>query len=271
MGQAGLRWQLQMMSVIETLPGASDRRFLGLLQLGTGKKRTDRRLGPKDSEMNPVYVPNIAVDDICALDVHTHVEADGCRHFALDDELLDASAKYFGSDDNRTPTVDDLANYYRERSMAAVVFTVDASTGLGHPALSSEDIANKAAQHSDVLIPFGSVDAHADDAVERASTLATQYGVRGMKFHPSLQGFEPNDRAFYPLFEVLEAHGVIALFHTGQTGIGGGLPGGRGIKMRYSNPILLDDVAADFPQLQIIMAHPSVPWVDTAIYTAIHK
>jgi len=221
--------------------------------------------------MNPVYVPNIAVDDICALDVHTHVEADGCGHFALDDELLDASAKYFGSDDNRTPTVDDLANYYRERSMAAVVFTVDASTGLGHPALSSEDIANKAAQHSDVLIPFGSVDAHADDAVERASTLATQYGVRGMKFHPSLQGFEPNDRAFYPLFEVLEAHGVIALFHTGQTGIGGGLPGGRGIKMRYSNPILLDDVAADFPHLQIIMAHPSVPWVDTAISTATHK
>src|SRR5699024_2965670 len=205
------------------------------------------------------------------LDVHTHVEADGCGHFALDDELLAASSKYFGSDDNRTPTADALANSYRERSMAAVVFTVAASTGPGPPALSSEDIANKAAQHSDVLIPFGSVDPHADDAVERASTLATQYGVWGMKFHPSLQGFEPNDRAFYPLFEVLEAHGVIALFHTGQTGIGGGLPGGRGIKMRYSNPILLDDVAADFPHLQIIMAHPSVPWVDTAISTATHK
>lgn len=221
--------------------------------------------------MNPVYVPNIAVDDIDALDVHTHVESDGCGNFALDNELLDASAQFFGSEDNRTPTVDQLASYYRERNMAAVVFTVDASTGLGHPALSSEDIATEAAQHSDVLIPFGSVDPHATDAVERAATLATHYGVRGMKFHPSLQEFEPNDRAFYPLFEVLQEHGVIALFHTGQTGIGGGLPGGRGIKMRYSNPTLLDDVAADFPDLQIIMAHPAVPWVDAAISTATHK
>jgi predicted TIM-barrel fold metal-dependent hydrolase len=64
---------------------------------------------------------------------------------------------------------------------------------------------------------------------------------------------------------------VIGLFHTGHTGIGGGLPGGRGIKLRLSDPMLLDDIAADFPQLQIIMAHPSVPWVDSAISIATHK
>ena len=62
-----------------------------------------------------------------------------------------------------------------------------------------------------------------------------------------------------------------ALFHTGQTGIGAGLPGGRGIKLRYSDPMLLDDVAADFPDLTMVLAHPSVPWVDSSISIATHK
>ena len=57
----------------------------------------------------------------------------------------------------------------------------------------------------------------------------------------------------------------------GQNGIGAGLPGGRGIKLRYSNPLLLDDVAADFPGLTEILAHPSVPWQAEAISMAAHK
>jgi predicted TIM-barrel fold metal-dependent hydrolase len=156
--------------------------------------------------------------------------------------------------------------------MAAVVFTVDAGTAMGHPALSSEEIAEQAAAHPDVLIPFGSVDPLTGSAaVLRARSLATEHGVRGFKFHPSMQAFEPNDRAYYPLSEALEELGLPAAFHTGQTGIGAGLPGGRGIKLRYSDPMLLDDVAADFPGLTIICAHPSVPWQDSAISMATHK
>jgi uncharacterized protein len=64
---------------------------------------------------------------------------------------------------------------------------------------------------------------------------------------------------------------VPALFDTGQTGIGAGLPGGHGIKLRYSDPMLVDDVAADFPDLTIVLAHPSVPWVDSQIAIATHK
>ncbi len=97
------------------------------------------------------------------------------------------------------------------------------------------------------------------------------YGVMGFKFHPSLQAFEPNDRRFYPVYEAIAAAGVPALFHTGQTGLGSALPGGHGIKLRYSDPMLLDDVAADFPELTIVMAHPAVPWVDAQIAIASHK
>ncbi|GAA3208243.1 4-hydroxyphenyl-beta-ketoacyl-CoA hydrolase [Actinocorallia longicatena] len=185
---------------------------------------------------------------------------------------MDASAAYFGAGGNRTPTVEDIAAHYRERNMAAVIFTVDAATALGHPALSSEEIAEAAAEHPDVLVPFGSVDPHGGaEAVARARRLVTGHGVRGFKFHPSLQGFAPGDPEYYPLYEALQELGVPALFHTGQTGIGAGLPGGRGIKLRYSDPMLIDDVAADFPGLTIVLAHPSVPWQDEAISIATHK
>jgi hypothetical protein len=220
----------------------------------------------------PVFPRVLDLGAVTAIDMHVHIEQDSRGCFALDDELMDASAAYFQTSSHRAPTLDHVATYYRQQRMAAVVFTVDAGTATGHPTLSSEEIADEAAAHRDVLIPFGSVDPHLGSAaVARARRLVTDHGVRGFKFHPSLQAFEPNDPAFYPLYEALQDLGVPALFHTGQTGIGAGLPGGRGIKLRYSAPMLIDDVAADFPDLTIVMAHPSVPWQDEAISIATHK
>jgi uncharacterized protein len=217
-------------------------------------------------------VAGVDLSAVQAIDVHVHVESDGHGQLSLDDELLAASAKYFKAGNDRTPTVERIADYYRQRQLAAVVFTVDAGTETGHPALSSEEIADRAAAHQDVLIPFGSVDPRAGEAaVRRARRLISEYGVRGFKFHPSLQGFSPEDPSYYPLYEVIEEAGLPAVFHTGQTGIGAGLPGGRGIKLRLSNPMLLDDVAADFPGMKVILAHPSVPWQDEAISIATHK
>jgi predicted TIM-barrel fold metal-dependent hydrolase len=222
----------------------------------------------------PDLVRNAAMDldKLDAIDVHVHVEQDSHGRFSLDQELLDASATYFRAHQDRTPNLASIAEHYRARRIAAVVFTVDAPAGTGHPPLSSEEIADQAAEHPDVLIPFGSVDPHAGKAsVARARRLVTDHGVRGFKFHPSLQAFEPHDVRFYPLYEALQELSVPVLFHTGQTGIGAGLPGGRGIKLRYAAPMLLDDVAADFPNLTIVLAHPSVPWQDEAISVAIHK
>jgi len=218
------------------------------------------------------YEYAIDFDAIDAIDIHTHVEIDGCGHRSLDDELMAASEQYFKSGAERTPTIQTIAEHYRARNMAAVVFTVDAATTTGHAPNSVEEIAEVAASHNDVLIPFGSVDPwRGKAAVRRVHRLVEEFGVKGFKFHPSLQGFEPNDRRFYPIYEALVEERVPALFHTGQTGIGAGLPGGHGIKLRYSDPMLIDDVAADFPELTIVLAHPSVPWVDAQISIATHK
>src|SRR6202161_3213145 len=211
-------------------------------------------------------------EPLTAVDVHVHIESDGHGHYSLDDELMDASAKCCRADHDRTPSLEQIADLYRSLNMAAVVFTVDASTASGHPALSSEDILDAAAAHADVLIPFGSVDPlRGAEGVVPARALGGDHGARGFKFHPSMQGFAPNDPQFYPLYAEIESLGVPALFHTGQTGIGAGLPGGRGIKLRLSDPMLVDDVAADFPGLTIILAHPSVPWAASSISIATHK
>jgi predicted TIM-barrel fold metal-dependent hydrolase len=211
------------------------------------------------------------LDQLKAIDVHVHVEVDDHGHLSLSDQLMDASAAYFKAGE-RTPTIDQIAEHYRQRQIAAVIFTVDAENATGHARISNEEIAEGAARHPDVLIPFASVDpAKGQAGARELRRLVGEHSMRGAKFHPSLQGFAPNDRSAYPLFAELESLGVPAIFHTGQTGIGAGLPGGGGIKLRLSDPMLLDDVAADFPDLTIIMAHPSFPWQDSALAVATHK
>jgi predicted TIM-barrel fold metal-dependent hydrolase len=212
------------------------------------------------------------LEAIVAIDMHTHAEVAADGHMALPAELVDASAAYFGVDGHRTPTLPEMAAYYRERHIAAVVFTVDAETATGQPPVPNDEIAEVCAANSDVLIPFGSVDPwKGKAAVSLARRLVGEYGVRGFKFHPNIQQFFPNDRMAYPLYETIQELGVVALFHTGQTGIGAGVPGGGGIRLKYSNPMDVDDVATDFPDLPIVLAHPSFPWQDEALAVATHK
>jgi predicted TIM-barrel fold metal-dependent hydrolase len=217
------------------------------------------------------YEPAIDLAAVRAIDTHVHVQFDSTGRRALPDELLAAMDAYFGHAP-RALDVDELAGFYRARSMAAVVFTVDARTAFGAPPNSSAEIAEGAARHPDVLIPFGSVDPRTGaDAIDLARQLVAEHGVRGFKFHPTVQGFDPSSDEFRPLWAAIEQLGVPIVVHTGQTGVGAGLPGGYGLKLRYSNPMLLDDVAADFPGLTIILAHPSVPWQDEALAMAAHK
>lgn len=213
----------------------------------------------------------LAPDDLVAIDVHVHAELDAEGRDDLPAELREAVNTYFKGD---PPLMDAaaIADHYRERRMMAVVFSVDAELAFDHPAVPNTEIAAAAAEHPDVLIPFASIDPHRGAAgVAEARRLVTEHGVRGFKFHPSMQRFAPNDRLAYPMYEAIEELGAIALFHTGHTGIGAGLPGGGGIRLSLSNPMFVDDVAVDFPELPIILAHPSFPWQDEALSVAMHK
>jgi predicted TIM-barrel fold metal-dependent hydrolase len=212
----------------------------------------------------------IDVGAVAAIDVHVHTELSRAGGDPMPAPLREAAARYFHSGQS-LPTVDDVAAYYRERSMVAVLFTVDWESQSGLPPIPNEEIADAAAANPDVIVPFASVDPARPDAVERARRLIDEHRVKGFKFHPNLQAFFPDDRAAYPLYEVIAEAGLPALFHSGHSGIGTGLPGGGGFRLKYSNPMCLDDVAADFPDLQIVLAHPSFPWQDEAISVCLHK
>lgn len=213
---------------------------------------------------------------IRAIDIHTHAEEPCGGH--RDDgytEFQAGMAAYFRNPagaEGMLPSVEQTAAYYRERNIAAVIFPVDAERETGFHRYSNDDVARICAENSDILIPFASIDPWKGKmAVREAKRLVAEYGVKGFKFHPTMQGFYPNDRMAYPLYEAIEDAGAIALFHTGQTGVGSGMPGGMGMRLKYSNPIHVDDVAADFPDLKIILAHPSFPWQEEALAVCQHK
>jgi uncharacterized protein len=213
---------------------------------------------------------DLDLDALTAIDVHVHVSIDSTGRTASPPALTEALAKYFKSTE-KPRDVDATAAYYRERKMAAVVFTVDATTNLGHAPNSVDEIVEGATRNDDVLIPFGSVDPLQGEAAVDEAKRQVALGVRGFKFHPSVQAFDPSDPAYTPLFTAIEEAGLPILVHTGQTGAGASLPGGWGFRLSLSNPMLLDDVAARHPDLQVIMAHPSVPWQDEALSVATHK
>jgi hypothetical protein len=189
-------------------------------------------------------VSEIDLDSIVAIDVHTHAERH--PHEPQDPvtlKVLAAAAAYFGGHPPQ-PTAQEVADYYRQRSMLAVVFTVDDEAGMGRRRVGNDDVLAAARANPDVLIPFASVDPHKGKLGVREARELIEAGVRGFKFHPNTQAFWPNDRDHYPLYEVIAEAGLIALFHSGTTGIGAGMPGGGGVRLKYSNPMLVDDVAA---------------------------
>jgi predicted TIM-barrel fold metal-dependent hydrolase len=210
------------------------------------------------------------LENLVAIDVHTHAWKSALRVGDAPNDSQEAMGRYFRYQPQHQ-TVPEMAEMYRKLKMAFVVFTVDGEKGASRN-ITNEEIAELAHQHSDVAIPFASVNPHRGaEGVRMAKRLITEYKVKGFKFHPSVQAFFPNDRMAYPLYEVIAEAKLPALFHTGQTGVGAGTRGGGGIRLKYSHPMLLDDVAADFPDMPIILAHPSFPWQEEALSVATHK
>jgi predicted TIM-barrel fold metal-dependent hydrolase len=210
------------------------------------------------------------LNDLVAIDVHTHAWKSALAVGDTPTESQQAMGNYFRYVPQHQ-TVPEMAEMYRKLKMAFVVFTVDGEKGASRK-ITNEEIAELAHKNADVAIPFASINPHRGEAgVREARRLIKDFGVKGFKFHPSVQDFMPNDRMAYPLYEAIAEAKLPALFHTGQTGVGAGTPGGGGIRLKYSNPMLLDDVAVDFPDMPIILAHPSFPWQEEALSVATHK
>jgi predicted TIM-barrel fold metal-dependent hydrolase len=206
----------------------------------------------------------IDLDRLVAFDVHVHLE-----HTGTATEADVQAAQYFKGGAARDAA--SLAEYYRSRRMACAIFTVD-ETLSGMPRLSNDAVIAFTQANPDIAIPFISLNPNRGaEAVREARRLLQSGVVRGLKLHPPIQEFVPNDRLAYPLYEVFAEARLPVLFHTGHSGIGTGMRGGGGIRLKYGHPMPIDDVAVDFPDMPIILAHPSFPWQDEAISVCLHK
>ncbi len=206
------------------------------------------------------------------IDIHAHPT---CKEFWIDTVGRFAPAlkksekirKIFIRDE------DEVAEFYKSKNMVAVLVGWDAETNTGLPKLPNEYIAKLARKYPDTFLGFASVDPlKGEKALHDLEYAILELGLKGVKFQQGAQGFYPNDRRFYPLWEKCCELRIPVQFHTGTTGLGEGLLGGGGIKLSHMKPIpYIDDVAADFPDLTIILLHPSWPWQDESLAMAKHK
>ncbi|MFK8018777.1 MAG: amidohydrolase family protein [Pseudomonadales bacterium] len=214
----------------------------------------------------------IQADKLAAIDVHVHAEV-SCTdpEDPVMGKFFDAASSYFKAPRQR-PTIQETIDYYRQQNIAFCLFTVDCESELGAKRIRNEEVAELAKENSDIVIPFASIDPHKGKLGAReARDLIENWGVKGFKFHPPMQGYNPSDRMAYPIYEVIAEYKLPAIFHTGHSGMGTGLKGGGGVKLKYGQPMLVDDAAVDFPDMNFILAHPSWPWTDESLSMALHK
>jgi predicted TIM-barrel fold metal-dependent hydrolase len=222
------------------------------------------------------WEPRIDLDGLVGIDVHVHAGVSSAAPRggagsgpARDDTLARMTRR--GGAGGQTP--DETAEFYRQRKLACAMWGVDTggTRGARPGAVSNDEMLDAAARHSDVFIPFVMIDVWREHAGADEAKRLIDKGARGFKFHPPSGGYYANDQRLYELYEVIAAARLPALFHTGQTAVGQGSGAGGGIRLKYGNPVYLDDVAVDFPDMPIIMAHPSFPWQEEALAIAQHK
>ena len=204
------------------------------------------------------------------MDVHVHPPT---KEFVVDagGEHIEAAARKFGHAIELRTIEQMLEEYAQSGVERLVLFAWDAESTSARPPVTNEFVSKIADRHPDRIIGFASVDPHKKTAAKELEHAIRDLKLQGLKLHPQAQAFEPTNHDYYPLYSKCAELGVPITFHTGQTYWGAGLKGGGRIKLHYSNPMLLDDVAADFPDLKIIMAHPGWPWQDEQLAVATHK
>ena len=204
-----------------------------------------------------------------AIDFHVHLPTPDWLDGSMGG-YVEAAEAYFRSSVTRQ-SLEELAAFYRGLEVKAVLLAWDAETATGRPRVPNETVAAACRDYPDVFTGMGSVDPRKGEAAVAEVENIAALGLRGVKFHPSMQAFAPDDPQYWPVFAACERHGLLALFHTGTSGIGARQPGGQGVRIDLAHPLKLDPVAAAHPELTVVAAHFGWPWHMDLIAMALHK
>jgi len=168
--------------------------------------------------------------------------------------------------------MDDFANdpglssaYLKSRGVKyAVVLAECAPAASGH--VPTEAVIEHCSAQ-DMLIPFASLNPnfHTDLPI-KLECYVKDFGVKGLKMLPSYQFFYPNEARLYPLYAKAQELRIPVVFHIGSSIF-------KGTRLKFCDPIHLDDIAVDFPKLNIIMAHSGRGfWYDKCFFLSrLHK
>jgi len=123
---------------------------------------------------------------------------------------------------------------------------------------SNEYVHRLCAEYADRLLGFASVDPRRGDAADVLDRAVQDLGLKGLKLHPPLQGFRPDDEVVYPVYEKAVELDIPVVFHVGTT------PFGSLCRLSQASPLLVDEVAVAFPTLRIMLTHLGTLWHNEA-------
>ena len=204
-----------------------------------------------------------------AIDMHVHIP----RQPGLEKSDMEQTLRNYFKLGESVEDVENMAKRYESMDMMGVLVSINSETSTGEKGDSNDYISEIVTSYPGRFIGFAAIDPWQGKAsVEELERAVKDLSLRGLKLHPVQQAFHPNDEKFYPLYEKAMELNIPVLFHSGMAASGSGMAGGGGMKLKYSAPIPgMDDVAADFPHLTVIMAHPGWPWIEEQIAVALHK
>jgi len=178
---------------------------------------------------------------------------------SMPESMREGYIKIFG---DNLPTLDDTISDMDAAGVSkSVIVAIDAET-IWQYRVANELVAESVAANPDRLIGFASVDPNKGTQARKELRRAVeQLGMRGLKLLPHLVERRACDREVYPLYEEAAELGVPVLFHMGTQFH-------TGTKLKFCRPLDVDEVAVDFPDLKLIIAHFGWPWYEEAMAVA---
>ena len=186
--------------------------------------------------------------------------------------FVEALGKYWGRAWTAADEPDVIAGF-RAAGVDVVLVAFDIESVVGAPPCSNDYVAGLRDKYPDTIVQaWAAVDPHkGDEAIREAERAVRELNLLGFHFHPIMGRYRVDDQKLYPLWETICALRVPVMVDVGTTGMGAGMPGGMGSRVTHAHPMAVDNLAADFPDLTIIAAHPGWPWIEEMTAVALHK